>query len=110
MVRRLKAVEGFKAGVFRRYQASKAALHCWDKIKTQYLSLKMVFEVVPAFVPEADETRRRVIPAAHFGCRRKAGCSWVTRRNYNHRVGIDKVPVGVLYGAICIYMGILKTG
>lgn len=34
----------------------------WDKNKKlKALSLKKVFEVVPAFVPEADETRHRVI-------------------------------------------------
>ena len=32
-----------------------------QKQKLKALSLKKVFEVVPAFVPEADETRHRVI-------------------------------------------------
>ena len=51
----------------------------------------MVFEVVPAFVPEADETRRRVIQRHSL---RDAAENWVQlgvtrRQNYNHRVGID---------------------
>jgi len=32
-----------------------------QKQKLKALSLKKVFEVVPAFVPEADETRHRAI-------------------------------------------------
>ena len=53
----------FKTGVFGAIELPRAARRVlWDKNKKlNALSLKKVFEVVPAFVPEADETRCRVI-------------------------------------------------
>ena len=50
-------------GRFRSYRASKGGPPglLGQKQKLKALSLKWVFETVPAFVPEADETRRRVI-------------------------------------------------
>lgn len=36
----------------------------------------MVFEVVPAFVPEADETRRRVIQRHSLRDAAETGCNW----------------------------------
>ncbi|WP_417165741.1 hypothetical protein [Senegalimassilia anaerobia] len=48
-------------GVFGAIEAPKAARRVpWDKNKTQYSEFKKVFEVVPDFVPEADETRHCV--------------------------------------------------
>ncbi|WP_117862491.1 hypothetical protein [Collinsella sp. AM44-11] len=53
----------FKTGVFGNIELAKASRRAlWDKKqKLKPLSLKKVFEVVPTFVPEADETRHRVI-------------------------------------------------
>ena len=53
----------FKTGVFGEIEPPKAVRRAlWDKNKNSMpLSLKKVFGVVPAFVPEADETRHRVI-------------------------------------------------
>jgi hypothetical protein len=53
----------FKTGVFGEIEPPKALRRAlWDKNKNSMpLSLKIVFEVVPTFVPEADETRHRVI-------------------------------------------------
>ena len=53
----------FQNGRFRRHRASKGdpPRTLGQKQKLKALSLKKVFEVVPAFVPEADETRHRVI-------------------------------------------------
>lgn len=50
-------------GVFGAIEPPKAVRRAfWDKKqKLKALSLKWVFETVPAFIPEADETRRRVI-------------------------------------------------
>ena len=63
---RAKGRLGFKTGVFGDIEPPKAARRAlWDKTKTQTPELKKVFEVVPAFVPEADETRRRAI-RRHF--------------------------------------------
>ena len=52
----------FKTGVFGAIEPPKAARRAlWDKTKNSTpLSFKKVFEVVPTFVPEADETRRGV--------------------------------------------------
>lgn len=52
----------FKTGFFGAIEPPKAANRgLWDKNKKlNVLSLKIVFEVVPAFVPEADETRHGV--------------------------------------------------
>ena len=49
----------FKTGVFDAVELPKAARRAlWDKNKKlNALSLKIVFEVVPAYVPKADETR-----------------------------------------------------
>ena len=49
----------FQNGRFRRYRASKGGppRPLGQKQKLNPLSLKKVFEVVPTFVPEADETR-----------------------------------------------------
>ena len=44
------------------------------KIKTQYSEFENGLEVVPAFVPEADETRRRVIQRHSL---RDAAENWV---------------------------------
>ncbi|WP_152074689.1 hypothetical protein [Collinsella aerofaciens] len=53
----------FKTGVFGAIEPPKATRRAlWDKKqKLKALSLKKVFEIVPTFVPEADETRHRVI-------------------------------------------------
>lgn len=53
----------FKTGVFGAIEPPKAARRAlWDKKqKLKALSFEKVFGVVPAFVPKADETRRRVI-------------------------------------------------
>ena len=53
----------FKTGVFGAIELPKAVRRAlWDKNKnSKPLSFEKVFEVVPTFVPEADETRRRVI-------------------------------------------------
>ena len=52
----------FKTGVFGEIEPPKAVRRAlWDKNKNSMpLSLKKVFGVVPAFVPEADETRHGV--------------------------------------------------
>ena len=52
----------FKTGVFGAIEPPKVARRAlWDKNKnSKTLSLKKVFEVVPVFVPEADETRHGV--------------------------------------------------
>ena len=52
----------FKTGVFGEIEPPKAVRRdLWDKNKNSMpLSLKKVFGVVPAFVPEADETRHGV--------------------------------------------------
>ena len=51
----------FKTGVFSAIEPPKAP-RCalWDKTKIKVLSLKKVFEAVPAFVPEVDEARHGV--------------------------------------------------
>lgn len=53
----------FKTGVYGAIEPPKAArLTLWDKNKnSKLMSFEKVFEVVPTFVPEANETRRRVI-------------------------------------------------
>jgi len=51
----------FKAGVFGAIEPQKAARRAlWDKTKTQGPEFETVFEVVPAFAPEADKTRHGV--------------------------------------------------
>ena len=52
----------FKTGVFVDTEPPKAVRRVlWDKNKNSTpLSFKKVFEVVPTFVPKADETRRGV--------------------------------------------------
>ena len=52
----------FKTGVFGEIEPPKAVRRAlWDKNKNSMPgSLKKVFGVVPAFVPEADETRHGV--------------------------------------------------
>ena len=53
----------FKTGVFSAIEPLKTALRVlWDKNENStLLSSEIAFEVVPAFVPKANETRRRVI-------------------------------------------------
>ena len=53
----------FKTGVFGANEPPMAARRAlWDKNENStLLSFEKVFEVVPTFVPEANETRRRVI-------------------------------------------------
>ena len=53
----------FKTGVFGAIEPPMVARRAlWDKNENStLLSFEKVFEVVPTFVPEADETRRRVI-------------------------------------------------
>lgn len=53
----------FKTGVFGAIEPPMAARRAlWDKNENStLLSFEKVFEVVPTFVPEANETRRRVI-------------------------------------------------
>ena len=52
----------FKTGAFGDIEPPKAVRRVlWDKNKNSTpLSFKKVFEVVPTFVPKADETRRGV--------------------------------------------------
>ncbi|WP_307981197.1 hypothetical protein [uncultured Senegalimassilia sp.] len=59
---RAKGRLSFKTGVFGEIEPPKAVHRAlWDKNENSMpLSLKKVFGVVPAFVPEADETRRGV--------------------------------------------------
>ena len=59
---RAKERLSFKTGVFGAIGPPKAARRAlWDKSKNSTpLSLKKDFEAVPAFVPEADETRHGV--------------------------------------------------
>ena len=59
---RTKGLLSFKTGVFGAIEPPKAARRAlWDKSKNSTpLSLKKDFEAVPAFVPEADETRHGV--------------------------------------------------
>ena len=60
---RAKGRLSFKTGVFGEIEPPKAVPRAlWDKNKNStLLSSEKVFEVVPAFVPKANETRRRVI-------------------------------------------------
>ena len=58
---RAKGRLSFETGVFGAIEPPKAVRRAlWDKNST-LLSFKKVFEVVPAFVPKANKTRRRVI-------------------------------------------------
>ena len=59
---RAKGRLSFKTGAFGAIEPPKAARRAlWDKNKNSTpLSFKKVFEVVPTFVPEADETRHGV--------------------------------------------------
>lgn len=59
---RAKGRLSFETGVFGDIELAKASRRAlWDKNKKlKALSLKKVFRVVPAFVPEADETRHGV--------------------------------------------------
>ena len=60
---RAKGRLSFETGVFGAIEPPKAANRgLWDKKQElKALSLKIIFEVVPTFVPEADETRHGVI-------------------------------------------------
>lgn len=73
---RAKGLLSFKTGVYSAIKPPKAAHHAlWDKNKNSNpLSFEKVFKVVPTFVPEADETRRRVIRRHAF---RGSAENWV---------------------------------
>ena len=74
---RAKGLLSFKTGVYGAIEPPKAACRAlWDKNKnSKPLSFEKVFEVVPTFVPEADETRRRVIRRHAFHRGTETGCN-----------------------------------